>query len=324
MAYRLGLLPAREMLLAPRGELSSGALGIKSAKKRAFLHVWAPLLRGINPVWNASSEVEQADIHRFFPGVRTVIQTDGGGDEAREEIIRSSERARFVFISRISEMKNLLLALQALGAVRVDADFDIYGPVEDIKYWRQCQRVIADLPRNVRATYLGELRPNQVKDTFAKYDAFILPTRGENFGHVIAESLSSGCPVICSQRTPWTEVLLQGGVSLLINWMPRRFPNEIAAWAKRTSPQRDTAKRDAMTAYIGWQMRQETISAVELTLDGVLCGNATGSDSNASSIGIVKRGFLSAKGVRALVLALGTVPRDISARWRAICLSRIG
>ena len=35
------------------------------------------------------------------------------------------------------------------------------------------------------------------------YDLFFLPTAGENFGHVILESLCSGTPVLISDTTPW-------------------------------------------------------------------------------------------------------------------------
>ena len=31
----------------------------------------------------------------------------------------------------------------------------------------------------------------------------LLPTKHENFGHVIVESWQSGCPVIISDNTPW-------------------------------------------------------------------------------------------------------------------------
>lgn len=270
LAHRLGLLPSREVLLAPRGELSAGALGIKSAKKQAFLRGWAPLLRRIDPIWHASTEKEQTDIHRLFPRARTVIQPDSRGDEPRTQLIGSGERARFVFISRIAEMKNLLVVLQALRAVGAEADFDIYGPVEDVHYWRKCQRVIADLPRNVHARYLGVLRPDQVKDTFAQYDGFILPTRGENFGHVIPESLSTGCPVICSKHTSWTEVLNQGGGAALDKLDVETLSEEIEAWASRTPLQRDAAKRNALTAYAGWRLRQERTSAVERALESIL------------------------------------------------------
>ena len=43
----------------------------------------------------------------------------------------------------------------------------------------------------------------QVSSVLKSYDLFFLPTRGENFGHVIMESLSVGTPVLISNKTPW-------------------------------------------------------------------------------------------------------------------------
>jgi glycosyltransferase involved in cell wall biosynthesis len=298
LAHLLGLLPSREVLLAPRGELSGGALAIKSAKKRAFLRGWAPLLRRVDPVWHASTEMEETDIHQLFPGARTVIQADSRGDEPRPEIIRSGQRARFVFISRISKMKNLALALESLSMLKADTDFDIYGPVEDPGYWRQCQSLIADLPKSVQVRYLGELRPHQVKDTFAQYDAFILPTRGENFGHVIAESLSAGCPVICSQNTPWTQVLLLGGGTALGALDAGTLAEEIEARANRTPLQRDTAKRNALEAYAGWRLQQEKTSAVELALEGKVARNQIKVNTGPPQIALVTQGYQSTGGVQ--------------------------
>jgi len=312
IAHRLGLLPAREVLLAPRGELTAGALGIKSTKKRAFLVAWAPLLRRVDPVWHASTEMEATDIHRLFPSARTVIQTQKGSDASRTQIVRCSERARFVFISRIAEMKNLFLALQALRTVKAELDFDIYGPVEDVHYWEKCQRLIVELPHNVQVRYLGELLPSQVKDRFAQYDAFILPTRGENFGHVIAESLSSGCPVICSHHTPWTEVLLHGGGAAVVTLDPGALSKEIEAWANRTPLQRDTAKRDALSAYSGWSARQEKTSAVENALDDLPRGSPREGDFNSPRIALVTQGYQSAGGVQTV------------SRWMATGLANAG
>ena len=42
---------------------------------------------------------------------------------------------------------------------------------------------------------------------FSDADIFLFPTRGENFGHAIAEALSVGCPVAISQNTIWTEFI---------------------------------------------------------------------------------------------------------------------
>lgn len=268
VAHLMGLLPSREVLLSPRGELSPGALGLKSTKKRAFLRGWAPLLRRIDPIWHASTEMEEREIHQIFPWARTVIQVDTLGDVPREDIIASRERARFVFISRISPKKNLQLGLEALQFVRSELDLDVYGPLEDASYWTVCQELIDKLPDNVRATYRGMLRPDQIQDTFAQYDGFILPTLGENFGHVIAESLSAGCPVICSQHTPWTEVLNEGGGVALKELDAQLWADEIDRRARQTVSQRDQAKRNALNAYIGWRLQQEKTSAVESAIEG--------------------------------------------------------
>lgn len=37
----------------------------------------------------------------------------------------------------------------------------------------------------------------------AEHDLFFLPTRGENYGHVVAEALAAGTPVLLSDTTPW-------------------------------------------------------------------------------------------------------------------------
>lgn len=309
-AHRAGLLKSGGVLLAPSGELSLGALSIKSAKKQAVLLGWAPLLRRINPIWHASTEMEQTDIRRIFPAARTTIQADSRGEEPRTEIVPSGARVRFIFVSRISEMKNLLVALQALRTVKAQADFDIYGPIGEIRYWRRCQRLIADLPSNVCARYLGELRPDQVKETFAKYDAFILPTRGENFGHVIAESLSSGCPVICSRRTPWTQVLLEGGGAALEEVDAEALSREIESWANRTPVQRDSAKQTAIAAYVTWLRRQDATSAIEHALacqpgDGRIPGK-TGSPR----IALLTQGYQSTGGVQTVARWLTSGLRD--------------
>lgn len=62
------------MVIAPRGEFSPGALGLKSLKKRVYLLVAKALglYRGV--VWQASSEHEEADILQLFGrGVPIVV-----------------------------------------------------------------------------------------------------------------------------------------------------------------------------------------------------------------------------------------------------------
>jgi glycosyltransferase involved in cell wall biosynthesis len=111
-----------------------------------------------------------------------------------------------VFVSRISRTKNLKFALEVLKHVNSRVIFDIYGPKEDLEYWKECKDIITSLPNNIQVTYKGSLDNNEVIKIIAEYDFFFFPTRGENYGHVIRESLSVGTPVIISDQTPWKDL----------------------------------------------------------------------------------------------------------------------
>ena len=105
---------------------------------------------------------------------------------------KESGSLKIAFLSRVARKKNLDYALQVLANVCGNIVFDIYGPLEDIAYWQECQSIIAQMPTNVKVSYLGEVPPDQVMGILSEYHLFFFPTRGENFGHVISESLRCG------------------------------------------------------------------------------------------------------------------------------------
>ena len=103
-------------------------------------------------------------------------------------------------------MKNLIGAIEMLKQVEATVNFDVYGPAEDEAYWAECRAAAEALPSNIKFQYRGSLSPMDVPKTLAQYDLFLLPTLGENFGHVIAEALSAGLPVLISDTTPWRDL----------------------------------------------------------------------------------------------------------------------
>ncbi len=111
---------------------------------------------------------------------------------------------RMVFLSRISPMKNLDYLLRILKKVTRQMDVSLYGTLENAEYWAECERLIQELPSHIVVHYYGEVNPRDVHNVFAEHDVFFFPTRGENFGHVIFESLSVGTSVVLSDQTPWT------------------------------------------------------------------------------------------------------------------------
>lgn len=211
LARRLGLIKHNPVVLAPRGEFSNAALALKSLKKWLFIKVakWFGVYRGM--VWQASSKFEQNDIISKLDLVSKQVQI-AKDLPAKVNPIACKRRAllaaelRLVFLSRISPMKNLDFALRVLSGVTSKLSFDIYGPIEDELYWQTCLELIGNLPPNIKVNYRGAVHPDQVSMVFSDYDVFFFPTRGENYGHVIAESLSVGTVVLISDQTPWIDL----------------------------------------------------------------------------------------------------------------------
>jgi glycosyltransferase involved in cell wall biosynthesis len=254
VAVRLRLLRCGGLLIAPRGELSAGALSLKATKKRVFLRCWGRLLAGMTVRWHASTAREAGEIRAVYPWADI--------DVGRNQVMlppdpmpptAGGRTARLAFIGRVSPIKNVHLTIEALRHVSARVEFDIYGPVEDRAYWSRCRSMIELLPGWVRVRYRGELAPDQVRPTFAGYDAFVFPTRGESFGHVIAESLSASCPVVCSTETPWSEVLTSGGGTVVRGDRPEDLGAELQRIAAMTAAQRLRARELAGDAYRTWR-----------------------------------------------------------------------
>jgi glycosyltransferase involved in cell wall biosynthesis len=208
----LARLRRETVVLAPRGEFSSGALSLKSGKKALFIRLFKLLGLHKGVTFQASTEFEAEDIRRVLgEKVDIFVAENIGRLELAGRMPEKDEAClRVVFLSRISPMKNLLYALEVLREAQVSVAYDIYGPLEDAAYWRQCQQVIGALPQNVRVQYKGELHPSQVVSTLTRYDVFLIPTQGENYGHVIAEALCAGLPALISDQTPWRNLQAQG------------------------------------------------------------------------------------------------------------------
>jgi len=234
----LGMISSTPILLAPRGEFSPGAIKIKRGRKKIYL--WFSRLLGIHRKikWHASSDFEKKDIIREFgknimpstskPSKRVNLNKTYVRGNSIDVIVANNisnygihlyynknnyklaGSVRFLFLSRISPMKNLDMAIELLNGLKGDIQYHIYGPIGDKNYWNQCNKRIETMASNIKIFYKGEVPHEQTYQVFSQYDFFLLPTRGENYGHVIIESLQAGCPVIISDQTPWRNLETSG------------------------------------------------------------------------------------------------------------------
>lgn len=164
-------------------------------------------------IWSVSSEDELRDTRKYL-GEEIVKEYIIAEDLPRKICFsKSLEKAgrrnedqtlMVVFLSRISPKKNLDYCADILNhRYSKPIQFDIYGTLEDKEYWKKCQEKFKNVPSTVSVRYCGELHPDNVIQKLSDYDVFLFPTKGENYGHVIYESLASGCISVISDTTPW-------------------------------------------------------------------------------------------------------------------------
>ncbi len=198
-----------KVIVAAMGLFSPGAFRIRRIKKTIFM--WLMRLAGMfrKVEWSATDEDEIRNIQRKV-GHKVVcyIARDlpAKVDNMCLHKYSSEGCLRIVFLSRISPKKNLKYAIEIVCALKGKIIFDIYGNMEDVSYFEQCQATMKPSCENIQICYKGAVSFDNVIEVLSRYDVFLFPTLGENYGHVIMEALQSRCIPVISDRTPWGEL----------------------------------------------------------------------------------------------------------------------
>ena len=198
----------KKIIVAPRGMLAGSAIGVKKLKKIFFLSLAKLLNIYKNVKFHATNEKEVFDIKKYINKNSSVQIAPNlpkkvtSGKYLHKK--KSEKKLQLVSVARISPEKNTLFALTLLDHnYSGEIIFDIYGSVYNNTYWLQCKTLIKQLPSNIVVNYKGSIEPDKMEQIYQNCDFLFLPTRGENFGHSILESMSVGTPVIISDQTPW-------------------------------------------------------------------------------------------------------------------------
>jgi glycosyltransferase involved in cell wall biosynthesis len=243
----MGRLPDRPIVLAPRGELAPGCLAIKPARKQAWLALSKPAGLYRDLTWHASGADEAAMIRQRF-GPASIIEAADLPSPLPPLAPREPKRPGALtvgYVSRITANKNFAFAIEAVRGLTGTVTLNAYGPVEDHGYWQQCLERAATLPSNVRMVAHGAVPHHRVGEVMARQDVLLLPSHAESFGHVIAEALGAGCPVLISDRTPWRDVERDGcGWDLPLE-RPEAFIARLAALQAMDEPAHAALRRNA-------------------------------------------------------------------------------
>jgi len=224
-------------MIAPRGMLSPNAIKLKSLRKSIFICV-ANLLRLYkNIFFHASNREEKKNImNNLKISERKIFiapnLTNLSPISFNKIKIKKNGPLKLVFLSRISPMKNLDFLLRSLLKINSFIELTIFGSIEDKDYFHKCLLLKDQLPANIKVSVKDHVKNELVQKTLNKFDLFVLPTLGENFGHVIIESLSSGIPVLVSNKVPWESDMFGGIKTLPLK--ENLWTKEIINWSKFT------------------------------------------------------------------------------------------
>ncbi len=268
------------VIVAPFGEFAWASFNQKLLKKLIFLGLARLIGLYDGVIWRVSSKFEAKDLDKVMSPPKGSVIVTGDLPTSFEGITQLDLRGKtgpldsqtdlkIIFLSRISQEKNLDVALQILMHVKARIVFDIYGPIENSLYWLKCKNMILDLPSNITARYCKTVPPSKILDTFSNYDLFLFPTGGEAYGNVIAESLIAGTQVLISDKTPWRNLENDTlGWEIDLNRIDQfiKVIDKIAL----TSPSDRFIKRDSIKNAISKRLSDPWIIESNLKLFGII------------------------------------------------------
>jgi glycosyltransferase involved in cell wall biosynthesis len=204
----------KPIIVAPRGMLKTSALAEKALKKKVFLTMakWMGWYKNVR--WHVTNAAEKDEVFHHFGNSAEVIIADNlpAAPSSVQPITRKKrDELNLICVARISPEKGIEEALRYLSFKDWNwtLKVDFVGAQQNEAFLVKCHS-LANQVSGATIRFLGERTPQELDEMWAYYDFLYLPTRGENFGHAIAESLNHGVPVVISDRTPWKNLSDKG------------------------------------------------------------------------------------------------------------------
>ncbi len=203
-----------KVIVAPRGMLSAHALEVKPFKKKLFLRLAKTFNLYRSTIFHATFPGEEKNIRHLFPShpVYTFANLSRHIHLPESTVSLKKPGALMLFsLARVSPEKNTLGALSFLkelgktlnGKTDYSVQFDLYGHIYNVDYFNECSKIANEMPGQIKINFHNSVPPEEIAGKISAHHFLLMPSHGENFGHAIMESLSSGKPVLISDQTPW-------------------------------------------------------------------------------------------------------------------------
>ena len=194
----------KPLILAPRGALSPAALE-KSRWKKKMIWPLQKVAFNQTDCFHATAEKEYQEIRAF--GQRAPVAIIPNGVDLPDTLETAPHPDRtLLFLGRIHPIKGLDLLLEVWRdlpettrngwSLRIVGD-DLEGHRADLEAMVEHQNIPS-------IHFVGPAFGDDKLREYAAADLYVLPTKTENFGMTVAESLAVGTPVITTHGAPWS------------------------------------------------------------------------------------------------------------------------
>lgn len=191
------------LVFSPRGMLGRAAVAYSARQKRVFWRLVQE--RALTPVscYHATSQAEMEDIRAF--GLTAPVAIIPNGIDIPKGDPNRNRTKEILHLGRIHPKKGIDRLLSAWALVQPhfpDWTLRIVGPSEG-GHLTELRNQAAQLSVDHAVRFDAPLYGAEKWAAYRDAALFVLPTRNENFGMVVAEALASGTPVICTKGAPW-------------------------------------------------------------------------------------------------------------------------
>lgn len=197
-------------IVASRGMLSPHGLAVKALKKKLFLQLVNTKNTYKNIHFHATNVEEKEAIQQVvkkYKHISAIPNFPRKVEHHIQFIHKKKQQVHLISLGRIAIEKGTMVSLKALSKINGSVILHLYGTIYDENYWKECQAIIQQLPKEIQVDYRGALASNDVMQTLQQYHFLLLPSKGENYGHAIVESFMANRPVIISKNTPWKNLV---------------------------------------------------------------------------------------------------------------------
>jgi glycosyltransferase involved in cell wall biosynthesis len=202
--HLLALKLKKKIIIHPLGFYEPWSLNQKKLKKKIAWNLYQKKLLLSADIIHCASDNEQKNLLKLDKRFKTTVLPFGIEYSFVKKINRKKLKKKALFFSRLHKKKglhDLIHVWQDIG--NKDWTLDIVGDGKDRNFFNK----IVLTKKSVNINLLNPVYGNKKKiKLFDKYDFFILPTKSENFGISIIESLARGLPVLTTINTPWESI----------------------------------------------------------------------------------------------------------------------